>query len=214
MAAVLACGVGAVLSHRNAAALWKLIDPPNGAIDVSVPTTSGRVHRAGIRLHRRISLDRKSITWRNDIPVTTPAQTLADLQGCVPADKLRRAIRQAEVLGLPTGLEKASEPTRSELEHLFLRLCHRHRIPTPEVNVRIGKHEVDFLWRRQRLIVETDGYRFHRGSAAFENDHDRDLDLRGDSFDLRRFTYRQITTQPDRVARSITAALGLQRASE
>jgi hypothetical protein len=164
MAAVLACGEGAVLSHRSAAELWKMLDPASGLIQVSVPTTAGRRRRAGIRLHRRRSLDARSMSHKG-IPVTTPAQTIADLTGNVAPAQLRRAIRQAEVLGLRTGVA-AGEPTRSELEHRFLRLCHRHRIPMPEVNVRVGKFEVDFLWRQRRLIVETDGYRFHRGSAA------------------------------------------------
>lgn len=111
----------------------------------------------------------------------------------------RRAIRQAEVLGLATGVV-SSEPTRSELEDRFLELCRRHRLPPPEVNVRIHHLEVDFLWRRERLIVETDGYRFHRGAAAFEHDHDRDLTLHSLGFRVRRLTYHQVTADPDRVA--------------
>ncbi len=112
------------------------------------------------------------------------------------------------MLGLPTGLETAPERTRSELEDLFLRLCRRHRIPAPEVNVLIAGREVDFLWRRQRLIVETDGFRFHRGSTAFEDDHERDLELRAAGFDVIRLTYRQVTIHPARVASSIAEALG------
>jgi very-short-patch-repair endonuclease len=206
MAAVLACGEGAMLSHRSAAELWRLFDPEPGLIQVSVPTVAGRDRRRGIWLHRRASLDAGAATWRHRIPVTTPAQTIADLEGKVAPSLLRRAIRQAEVRGLGAGVE-AGEPTRSELEHLFLRLCERHRIPAPEVNVRVGNHEVDFLWRQRRVIAETDGYRYHRGSAAFEDDHNRDLDLRGDGFDLHRFTYRQVTTEPARVAASIAEAL-------
>jgi very-short-patch-repair endonuclease len=206
LGAVLACGEGAVLSHRSAAELWQLLDCKGGLIQVSVPTTAGRRRRAGLRLHRRRSLDAHSTMHHRGIPVTTPARTIADLDGAVPPTQLRRAIRRAEVRGLRTGVE-AGEPTRSELEHLFLRLCERHRIPAPEVNVRVGDHEVDFLWRPQRLIAETDGYRYHRGSAAFEDDHARDLDLRGNGFALHRFTYRQVTMEPNRVAASITRAL-------
>lgn len=144
---------------------------------------------------------------RRGIPVTTPAQTIADLRGTIPAAEHRRAIRQAEVKGLRTGLDEAAVPTRSELEDLFLRLCRRFRLPTPEVNVRIAGREVDFLWREQRVIAETDGYRYHRGSAAFENDHDRDLDLRAAGFAVLRFTYRQVTADPKRVATSIAKEL-------
>jgi very-short-patch-repair endonuclease len=207
MAAVLACGEGAVLSHRSAASLWRLLKPVNGPTDVSIPTTSGRKRRAGIRLHRRALLTSNSVTHPNRIPVTTPAQTIADLENVVSAAQRRRAIRQAEVLGLRTGLERESERTRSELEHLFLQLCRKHQLPKPEVNVRIGRYEVDFLWRAQRLIVETDGYRYHRGAQAFEDDHDRDLELRSLGFDLRRFSYSQVTTAPQRVAAAVTKAL-------
>jgi Protein of unknown function (DUF559)/Transcriptional regulator, AbiEi antitoxin len=207
MAAVLACGEGALLSHRSAAALWKLLDPTAGPIEVSVPTTSGRTRKAGIRLHRGISLASRSGTRRFGIPVTTPAQTIADLEGTVPAPQLRRAIRQAEVLGWRTGLERTAEATRSELEHLFLRLCERHGIPAPEINVRVGPHEVDFLWREQRLVAETDGYRYHRGSQAFEDDHARDLDLRLLGYKVRRFSYRQVTEQPNQVAAAVHRAL-------
>jgi len=108
---------------------------------------------------------------------------------------------------LRTGLDKGSERTQSELEHLFLRLCRRHRLPAPEVNVRIGSRIVDFLWRRQRLVVETDGYRFHRGSQAFEDDHERDLELRSLGYDIVRLTYRQVTTTPDRVISAVAEAL-------
>ncbi len=74
---------------------------------------------------------------------------------------------------------------------MFLRLCRRHRLPLPEVNVRMGPFVVDFLWRRQSLIVETDGYRFHRGRQAFEDDRVRDTELRLTGYEVIRFTYRQ-----------------------
>lgn len=207
MAAVLACGEGAVLSHHSAAVLWRLLDPADGPVHVSIQTAAGRHRRQGIRLHRRTSLDRRSVTQRRGIPVTAPAQTIADLKGMVTPARLRRALRQAEVLGYPTGLDVAPERTRSELEDLFLRLCRRHGIPTPEVNVRIAGREVDFLWRPQRVVAETDGYRYHRGSVAFEDDHDRDLDLRAAGYDIVRLTYRQVSANPARVAASITDAL-------
>jgi very-short-patch-repair endonuclease len=207
MAAVLACGNGAVLSHRSAAALWGLLDPVPGAVEISIPTLSGRKCRTGIRIHRRASLGAESVTRRKDIPVTTPARTIADLSGAVSAAQLRRAIRQAEALGFRTGLAENSERTRSELEHLFLRLCRRHHLPKPEVDVRVGAGIVDFLWREQRVVVETDGYRYHRGTQAFEDDHDRDLELRSLGYDVVRLSYRQVTTVPDRAISAVTEAL-------
>jgi very-short-patch-repair endonuclease len=206
MAAVLACGDGACLSHRSAAQLWKLLERVPDPIDVSVPTTTGRSTRQGIRVHRREALTGRAVTSHLGIPVTAPAQTLEDLRRCVPPAQLRRAVRQAEVRGLETGLARA-EPTRSELEDRFLRLCRRHRIPAPEVNVRVGGYEVDFLWRAPRLVVETDGYRYHRGRQAFELDRTRDLELHSKGFDVRHFSYSQVTETPRQVAVAVERAL-------
>lgn len=132
--------------------------------------------------------------------MTTPARTIADLKLVVSAAQLRRAIRQAEVLGLNTGPGIEGDGTRSELERQFLLLCHRHRLPPPEVNVRIAGLLVDFAWIDRRLIVETDGYKFHRGRAAFENDKARDLRLRERGFDVMHLSYRQVLEEPEQVA--------------
>jgi very-short-patch-repair endonuclease len=121
--------------------------------------------------------------------------------------ELRRAIRQADVLGLSLGSSAVSDRTRSELEHRFLKLCRRHRLPMPVVNACIDLIEVDFLWRDRRLVVETDGYQYHRGRAAFEDDRDRDLRLRTLGYDVIRFTYRQIMAEPDRIAATLRVAL-------
>ncbi len=200
MGAVLACGEGALVSRHSAAALWRLLDPQDGEIHVSVPGRHGRAEQDGIRLHRCPSLTAEQATRKLGIPVTTPPRTIADLRREVTAATWRRAVRQAEVLGLRTGLEERSVPTRSELEDRFLQLCRRHRLPMPEVNVRIGSLEVDFLWRERRLVVETDGYRYHRGPAAFEGDHTRDFELRSAGYDILRLTYDQVTTTPERTA--------------
>lgn len=207
MAAVLACGERAALSHLSAAHLWGLLGYRDGPVDVSVRGSAGRERRRGIRVHRRRSLDDRAVTRRLRIGVTTPAQTLADLRRVVTPAQLRRAIRRAEVLGLPTGMDAGVVQTRSELEDRFLRLCRRHRLSLPEVNVRVGPHEVDFLWRGERLIVETDGYRYHRGAQAFEDDHDRELTLRDLGYDVRHFSYRQVTRHPQRVAAAVREAL-------
>lgn len=213
MAAVLACGDWpsneriAVLSHRTAAALWGLLSPGSGPIDVSVAGDGGRKARKGICLHRSRTLTPTLTTRRQGIPVTTPVRTIADLQlasdrgrqSAVSARELRRAIRQADVLGLRIGTEIVPDRTRSELERLFLRLCQRHDLPAPEVNVCLGSFEVDFFWRDRGLIVETDGYRYHRGRAAFEDDRDRDLKLRALGYEVVRLSYRQVVEDPDRI---------------
>lgn len=210
MAAALACGEGAAVSHRSAAELWSLLEVREGPVHISVPSSSGRIRRRDAMLvHRRPTLRRDAVTRRYGIPVTKPAQTIADLKGSVPPKELRRAIRQANVLGLPIGSETGRDRTRSDLERDFLRLCRRFHLPAPEVNVRVGTCLVDFLWRDRRLVVETDGYRFHRGKAAFEDDRARDLDLRGLGYEVRHFTYRQVHDEPSRVATDLREALGL-----
>lgn len=207
MAAALACGEGAAVSHRSAAELWGLLESKGGPIDISVPSDAGRARRSGIRLHRRVTLAPKALTRRLGIPVTKPARTIADLRGRISGRDLRRAIRQASVLGWPLGSGVDRDPTRSDLERDFLELCSRRELPAPEVNVRVGPHEVDFLWRKARLVVETDGYRYHRGRQAFEDDHARDLDLRARGYDVLHFSYRQVKREPGRVAAAVRDAL-------
>jgi very-short-patch-repair endonuclease len=139
--------------------------------------------------------------------VTTPARTIADLRSKVPAYQHRRAIREAGVLGLSLNDAVEPDPTRSELEHRFLRLCRGHRLPPPAVNATVGPFTVDFLWRKSSLIVETDGFRYHRGRAAFEDDRARDLELRLLGYDVLRFTYRQLSSNPGGVARALRSFL-------
>jgi hypothetical protein len=229
MAAVLASGEGAVLSHASAAVLWKLLYPIEGPVHVSVPTTFGRKSRRGVHLHRCPSLQpqppaepspspsslpirggrgrRLLTTHRDGIPVTTIQRTIEDLEGTVSQKLHRRAKRQAELMGIDLeGVE--SDRTRSDLETLFLELCARYGIPPPpEVNVKLGRWEVDFLWRAQRVVVETDYWTYHRGSVAFEDDHARDLDLHAAGYTVFRFTDRQLEGEPDRVAAVLRAAL-------
>jgi len=125
----------------------------------------------------------------------------------VSARELRRAIRQADFLGLPTGADVALDKTRSELERRFLWLCRRHRLPAPAVNMRIGPLTVDFCWVETKLVVETDGYRAHRGRAAFEDDRERDLILRGLDYEVQHLSYRQVFHESARVAAILRGAL-------
>ncbi len=221
MAAVLASGPGAALSHGAAAVHWGLLRPLAGPIDITIPTHNGRKRQRGIRVHRRAvfgsgaplstrGLQKRPtplVTIRDGIPVTTVARTLGDLPSTLPPRLVRRAIRQAEFLGLGLG-EVKSDRTRSELERYFLRLCRRYGLPAPEVNVEIGGMTVDFLWRAQRLVVETDSYATHGGSVAFEDDHDRDLRLRRLGYSVHRFTERQLELEPAAVIEDVVRALG------
>lgn len=99
------------------------------------------------------------------------------------------------------------DATRSELEFLFLRLCRRYRLPTPEVNAWINGVLVDFAWRNRRLIVETDGYRYHRGRVSFENERVRDLRLRSDGFEVVRLTFDQVARRPGETADALRRLL-------
>lgn len=250
MAAVLACGDGAVLSHGSAAVLWELLKPLGGPIHVSVPTTAGLRSRKGIRVHRCPALahcptldpraprplphlpspnstrrDEPSsspsysqqlggrggrfTTHRLGIPITTIHRTIEDLERSVPLfppSLLRRAKRQAELRGIHLiGVDRIR--TRSDLEDAFLALWRRHHLPTPETNVKVGRWEVDFLWRPQRLAVEADFFGYHRGSVAFEDDHARDLDLRSEGLAVLRYTDTQVDAEPERIAAEVAAAL-------
>jgi very-short-patch-repair endonuclease len=213
LAAVLACGNGAALSHRSAAALWEMLPTPPGPINVTVPGNSGRARRRGISLHRSLTLTGSVTARRSGVPVTAPIRTLADLRRTVPRAVFQRALRRAFDLRLITAdaLGPDSNLTRSELERLFLRLCRRHRLPRPEVNVRVGPYEVDFLWRDCSVIVETDGFRHHGSRAAFESDRARDAHLQALGYRVLRFTYRQVQKSPDTVVASLRRVIGRGR---
>jgi very-short-patch-repair endonuclease len=233
VAAVLASGPGAVLSHTSAAVLWELLRPVDGPVHISVPSTSGRSRRSGIHLHRCSSLNpppepspspsyllrvggrrgRLLVTYRHNIPVTSVARTLEDLRGSslLAPHLVRRATRQAELKGYR--LEHlATDRTRSDLESLFLDICRRYGISHPEVNVKLGRWTVDFLWRSHNLVVETDFWGYHRGSVAFEDDHARDLDLRSAGYTVLRYDDKQLGNEPDRVAADVAAALAMSSA--
>jgi very-short-patch-repair endonuclease len=195
LAAVLACGPGAVLSHRSAASLWEIRPSAAQAIDVTVASRAGRKRRRRLLVHRSIRLTAEEVVTREGIPVTTVARTLLDLADVLPAQALKRAIDEAEYRGRfdlaslhavvqanpgrrgAKLLDLATEPaqrTRSDLEDDFLAFCRRHRLPRPNVGATIGGYEVDFVWPDAYLIVETDGLAAHRTRRAFEDDRKRD----------------------------------------
>ncbi len=227
MAAVLALGGGprgggsvlehwgAAVSHRSALSLWGLLPANRVADDVIVSGNGGRALRAGIRVHRSLSLVPGDVTLQRGIPVTTPERTIADLReaisarrsGAIAGRELRKAIRQANVLGLPIGSGDAKVRTRSDLEGGFVQLCRRHRLPPPEVNVRVGPYLVDFLWRERRLVVETDSYLYHRGEVAFQEDRAREVGLMRRGFDVLRLSELQLAEEPAYVAEVLAGRL-------
>ena len=203
MAAVLACGRDAVLSHRSAAVLWGIRRADPMRTDVTAPARVGR--RRGMRAHQA-SLSADEITEVDGIPVTTVARTLFDLAAVVSAHELRRAMEQAEALRLAdhtplaalvarypgrrgTALlrrimraeARAAGITRSELEDWFLRFVAERGLPAPDPNawLHLGDDwiEGDCVWPQQRLVVELDSWRHHATKAAFRRDRVRDRRL-------------------------------------
>jgi very-short-patch-repair endonuclease len=218
MAAVLACGPHAVLSHRSAGALYGLV-AHHGRPELTAPTNHS--HR-GIDLHRSKSVDR---TVHYGIPVTTPARTLLDLAAVLDYTSLTRAVNEAHFKNLLTFDSLAAviatargrhtrplrnvlsqPPTRSHLERAFLAMLDRHGLPRPEVNATVHGYEVDMLWRRERLIAELDG---RQHLLAFERDRERDADLLAHGLRTIRITWRRLTTTPAREAERIEHLLGL-----
>jgi very-short-patch-repair endonuclease len=187
--------------------------------DVIVAGYGGKARRAGIRVHRSDSLVPAEVTLRHRIPITNPSRTIADLReaisrgriGAIAPWELRKAIRQANVIGLPIDKRDAADRTRSDLERDFLLLCRRHRLPRPEVNVRLGTYLADFLWREERLVVETDSYRYHRGEAAFHDDRVRELELMRLGYHVLRLSEVQIDEAPKDVAEVLDAELRRRR---
>jgi very-short-patch-repair endonuclease len=219
MAAVLACGSGAALSHGTAAALWGFRTAPTG-IHVTVPGRAIRAPR-GVRVHQALSLD---AAVRQGLPLTTPARTLLDLASRLGEAELVRAAEQAQILRLTDRAElraqtgrgaarlRAALPgeptlTRSEAEQRLLSLIRSARLPRPETNVRIAGHEVDVVWRAARLVVEVDGYAYHSSRAAFERDRARDADLMQAGYRVLRVTWRQLTQEPEAVVARLAALL-------
>jgi very-short-patch-repair endonuclease len=217
MAAVLAAGPGAVLSHRSAAALWEIRRSARPRIEVTAPRRS----RHGIQVHQaRLAPD--EVTVHNGIPVTTPARTLVDLAAVLRPDELEKAINQTEILRLPypdlsryrghrgiSALRTRPEPTisRSQLERDFIAFLNAHALPKPLVNTPLNGKEPDFRWPKHRLIVEVDGFATHGTRQAFETDRARDRTLLAAGWRVVRITYRQLHEQPQEVANDLAALL-------
>lgn len=222
MAAVLACGPKAVLSHRSAAALWEMGIRWRTPVEVSAPTA----HRIpGVLAHRCRIIE---ATRELGIPVTTPVRTLLDLVGIADDATVIRAAHEARLAGrLPPHdfavlvermpkrvrllLAPRGAPTRSIFEDEFLRFVRRYGLPTPEVNQRVAGHEVDMLWRRERLIVELDGRAFHDDGRAFECDRERDADLQAAGHRVVRVTWPRLTGAPAREAVRLASMLAEPR---
>jgi very-short-patch-repair endonuclease len=234
LAAVYAGGAEALLSHRSAARLWGLL-PWEGRIEVTTPTL--RRNRPGIH-YCESSVESIDSTVHRGIPVTTVTRTLFDL-GAVDADRVPKALEQADVLGLldvrelqrlvdrhprrpgtsaiRDALAKAVAwrgVTRSELEQRFRALVADAGLPSPELNCHLAfgdlSIEADAVWHEARLIVELDGYAYHRTPAAFERDRARDRAAVAAGWRVIRITWQQLASDPKGIIDDLRRALSLR----
>ena len=200
MAAVLAGGDGAALSHAAAAALWDVGEWP-ATLEIVAPQQ--RRHR-GLRCHRSKTLTRRDIRTRHGVRVTSPARTVLDLQPRLTDAGLTRVVNDLRVAGhlnrtafaqlcarstrIARLLGDSERPTRSALEDRFAAFLIRHRLPLPEFNVVVDGREVDALYRNERLIIELDSWAFHGDRAAFRRDRHKDGRALADGYRTLRLT--------------------------
>jgi hypothetical protein len=221
MAAVLASGSGAVLSHGSAMALWG-IRGASGPIEVMRESGGVWRRRSGIRLHQTRSLPREHITLEKGIPVARVERALLDMAGRLNTKQQERALVAADrnghlnwpelqrlvacgrgkkgigrLRGVAMEVDPRAVEARSPLEVDFLALCRNAEIALPQVNVFAGPYLVDFLWPAQRVVVETDGYTYHRDRPAFESDHERTVALTAAGYEVHRATHRMLAWNPD-----------------
>jgi predicted transcriptional regulator of viral defense system len=226
MAATLACGDGAAISHRPAAHLHGLLTFNGTRIDVSSPR---RVKpRRALETHQTRTLAPHDLTTVERIPVTSVARTLLDLAAVAPQRHVERALDQAEILRvfdlmaiddvlarangrstkrLEAALQKHRDDgptfTRSELEEAFLKIIDDAGLPRPAMNTQVCGFEVDAYWREHGLVVEIDSYRYHRTRRAFEADRRRDIALQAAGLRIARFSDRRIDGEPQAVAKDL-----------
>ena len=238
MAAVLACGEGAVLSHRSAARLHSLRNYDHHRIEVTVPGRSTRTH-SGVVVHRSTTLTQADVTVVNHIPVTTVARTLFDIAELITPRQLERAFDQADAMQALDLNEirdqlarnpnrpaaKAvrhlinthyigSTPTENEFEERFLALTRSLKLPdpTPQFYIDPGDGEppirADFAWPDRKIVVETDGEKTHGTRNAFESDRRRDQRLIAAGWRVIRTTWKQLTKRPHELRPILLTLLG------
>jgi very-short-patch-repair endonuclease len=222
LAAVLAVGEGAYLSHLSAAALWGMVPQPPRIVQITLVGRDAGRRRQGTEVHQTRAMDRRDVTTKQGIRVISPARVLLQIAPGLGGRALERmfdrglkerrfsrhavatvvarnprAPAAARVRALAAADGRFSTVTKSPSEDEMLALVRAGGLPEPEVNVWVGPHEVDFLWRSERLIVFTDGYEFHSTHRSFEADHAQDLELEEDGLKVMRFTRDQVTNRPE-----------------
>jgi len=223
MAAVLACGKEALLSHRSAAALWGFGKERPGVIDVSLARHSS-LRRPGIHVHDRAGLWNRDLGSHLGIPVTQPVRTFLDLATVASPKTVERAINEADKLDVIDAdcLRRAlddhpGEPgirllrrildqhtfrlSDDELERLFRPIADSAGLPTPLTKHRVNGFEVDFFWPDLGLVVETDGWRYHRTPSTQTRDALRFQTHTAAGLTPLRFSHHQVKHEPDHVRR-------------
>jgi very-short-patch-repair endonuclease len=236
MAAVLACGPAALLSHRSAARLWGLMSPASERVDVTRPDR--RVRRDGIVSHRAlVPDDERSVA--DGISVTSPFRTVFDLAAVLDLRGLERASHEAEVRGLrdrvslPMLLERypgrrgsrnlralLEEPepvgfTRNDFEEAPVAVVDAHGLSRPRMNADLALRgrffQIDALWERERVALELDSRSVHGTGKSFESDRQRDRILVAEGWRTMHVTWRQLRDEPDEVVADLRMALGQGR---
>lgn len=203
-AVVLACGNGAVLSHDSAAALWGVGRWPERN-EVIAPYQR---RRQGVISHRSSTLTPHDVTVHYGIPVTTPVRTICDIAPRRTDDQLLQAVEDARLNGylgrtaldelllrcprLRSLIDPDSGPTRSQLERAFTRFATRYKLPPHRLNVELHGYEVDVLFEAEKLIVELDGWRFHRSRKSHDENRERDTHLKDHGYDTIRITSERL----------------------
>jgi hypothetical protein len=240
MAAVLACGPGALLSHRSCAALRGIRRRSQALIEITVPSDRARA-LPGVRAYRCGRLERQDRTIVDGIPCASVALTLLGLAAVTDRRQTERACDEAEVEGVfdlravEELLDRAggrrgvatlravlqehvigTTLTRSELEERVLDMCRCANLPAPRVNEPVGCgpgvwHTVDFFWPHQRVILEADGHRYHRTRRSVERDRRREADLVIAGNRVLRTTWLQVQRDSRHVLAMVRAALDCDR---
>jgi len=238
MAAVLACGPGAVLSHFSAAHLWNLCGS-YGSIEVL--RQSGGFHprgHRGVKLHQTRRLESYEVTVERGIPIAAMERVLLDLAGRIEPKRLERAFVQAykrddfswprlsriitrrrgckgvgKLRRIALEVDPEALDTKSIPEVDFLAQSRRLELPSPSVNVLVEGHLVDFLWAEQKVIVETDSWSHHGDPLAFEKDRQRDVELTAAGYDVHRTTAKMLARDPDPFLQNVRRAILARTAS-
>jgi very-short-patch-repair endonuclease len=226
-AALLACGPGALLSHSTAACVWGLDHRWPTPFEVIVENAR---RRPGIKIHRA-TITRKDVRRHHGIRVTSPARTVLDIAPRLTDNALARAVndlRLERFLRIPDLAEVTARlprhpgacrvraftdnptgPTRSEFEDAFAAFTDAHGLPRPEFNTRVAGYEVDALFTAQKVIVELDGWGYHRSKEAFERDRERDATTLVVGYRTIRITWERMTNRPHREAERLRRILGI-----